>query len=164
VSVRASILNLLEDLQRQLGLAYLFIAHDLAVVRQISDRVAVMYRGRICEQGTVDEIFTPPHHPYTRALLSAVPVPDPRARTRPHAGLAGSVTSRRPDQTGCVFEDRCPVKIGPVCEEITPPRLSVSPTHWIACHHPVSVLATLDPALPMARDPRPAITMTRSDR
>ena len=163
VSVRASILNLLGDLQRQLGLAYLFIAHDLAVVRQISDRVAVMYRGRVCEQGTVDEIFAPPHHPYTWALLSAVPVPDPQARMRPRPGLAGSVTSRRPDQVGCVFEDRCPVKIGAVCEESTPPHLNVSPTHWIACHHPVSVLETLDPARPMARDAKPATTMTRSD-
>jgi ABC-type oligopeptide transport system ATPase subunit len=91
VSVRASILNLLGDLQRQLGLAYLFIADDLAVVRQISDRVAVMYRGRVCEQGTVDEIFAPPHHPYTRALLSAVPVPDPAERKRLRMGLTGNV-------------------------------------------------------------------------
>jgi oligopeptide/dipeptide ABC transporter ATP-binding protein len=148
VSVRASILNLLGDLQRQLGLAYLFIAHDLAVVRQISDRVAVMYRGRVCEQGTVAEIFAPPHHPYTWALLSAVPVPDPTARARPRTGLMGSVTSRRPDQRGCVFEDRCPVKIGAICEDTTPPRVTVSPTHWIACHHPVAILETLDPAVP----------------
>jgi oligopeptide/dipeptide ABC transporter ATP-binding protein len=155
VSVRASILNLLGDLQRQLGLAYLFIAHDLAVVRQISDRVAVMYRGRVCEQGMVEEIFAPPHHPYTWALLSAVPLPDPAARARPRTGLMGSVTSRRPDQRGCVFEDRCPVKIGAICEDTTPPRVTVSPTHWIACHHPVAVLETLDPAMPMAaHDPR----------
>jgi oligopeptide/dipeptide ABC transporter ATP-binding protein len=155
VSVRASILNLLGDLQRQLGLAYLFIAHDLAVVRQISDRVAVMYRGRVCEQGTVDEIFAPPHHPYTWALLSAVPVPDPAERKRPRMGLAGSVASRQPDQRGCVFEDRCPVKIGAICEDTTPPRLAISPTHWIACHHAVSVLESLDPTQPMAaRDAR----------
>jgi uncharacterized protein len=122
VSVRASILNLLGDLQRQLGLAYLFIADDLAVVRQISDRVAVMYRGRVCEQGTVDEIFAPPHHPYTRALLSAVPVPDPAERKRLRMGLTGSVASRQPGQRGCVFEDRCPVKIGGYAT--TPRRLA----------------------------------------
>jgi oligopeptide/dipeptide ABC transporter ATP-binding protein len=146
VSVRASILNLLGDLKRRFGLGYLFIAHDLAVVKQISDRIAVMYRGRICEVGPTGAIFAPPHHPYTWALLSAIPVPADTARERRRVNLRGSVTSRQPGQPGCVFEDRCPVKIGAVCETTTPPHVEVSPGHWIGCHHPVSFLQTLDPA------------------
>jgi oligopeptide/dipeptide ABC transporter ATP-binding protein len=152
VSVRASILNLLDDLKGQFSLAYLFIAHDLAVVKHISNRIAVMYRGRVCELGSVAEIFSPPYHPYTWALLSAIPAVEYRTQKRNRVALTGSVASMPPGRPGCVFADRCPVKIGPICDSTTPPNIQVSPGHWIACHHPVSVLETLDPVLATVTD------------
>ena len=103
--------------------------------------------------GSAAAIFSPPHHPYTWALLSAIPVPNYTARKRQRVDLPGTVTSRQPGQPGCVFEDRCPVKIGAVCEATSPPNVEVSPGHWIACHHPASFLQTLDPALSTAARP-----------
>jgi peptide/nickel transport system ATP-binding protein len=154
VSVRASILNLLDDLKEQFGLSYLFIAHDLAVVKHISDRVAVMYRGRIMEIGTVEEIFSPPYHPYTQALLSAIPIADYAERRRSRIFLQGTVTAGAATR-GCVFADRCPLKIGPICDEQAPPIREPSPTHRIACHHPLEFLRTLDPAIPAAQPAEP---------
>jgi oligopeptide/dipeptide ABC transporter ATP-binding protein len=135
LSVRASILNLLDDLKRQLGLSLLFIAHDLAVVRHIADRVAVMYRGRICELGDVAQVFKPPYHPYTWALLSAIPSGIVDARRQERVRLRGSATDARWAGRGCVFSDRCPVRIGEVCDQEPPPAVEVAPGHVIACHH-----------------------------
>src|SRR5262249_11212849 len=143
LSVRASILNLLDDLKRQLGLSLLFIAHDLAVVRHIADRVAVMYRGRICEVGSVAQVFEPPYHPYTWALLSAIPSGIPTVRGRGRVRLRGSVTDARRTGPGCVFSDRCPVRLGEVCDREAPPEVEVAQGHVIACHPELSVLREL---------------------
>jgi peptide/nickel transport system ATP-binding protein len=143
LSVRASILNLLDDLKRQLGLSLLFIAHDLAVVRHIADRVAVMYRGRICEVGDVAQVFEPPYHPYTWALLSAIPSGIPSARGPDRVRLRGSATDAQRAGAGCVFSDRCPVKLGEVCDRDAPPEVEVASGHVIACHHEAAVLRDL---------------------
>ncbi len=135
VSVTAAILNSLIELQASLGVAYFFIAHDLSVVRHVSHRVAMMYRGEICETGTTSEVFEPPYHPYTEALLSAIPRPEYADRYRDRIPLRGSVTAPVGQVKGCPFQDRCPVKIGPVCEEESPPVVTVSPGHTIRCHH-----------------------------
>jgi oligopeptide/dipeptide ABC transporter ATP-binding protein len=120
VSIRAQVINLLMDIQRELSLAYLFISHDLAVVRHTSHEVAVMYLGQICEHGTRDAIFDDPLHPYTLALLSAVPIPDPNVR-RERIILAGDVPSPIDPPTGCRFHTRCPVARFPICREKVPP-------------------------------------------
>ena len=138
VSVQATIVNLLADLRNAFGLSYLFISHDLAVVAQLSDRIAVMYRGRICEIGTAAEVLAPPHHPYTRMLLASAE--DDEAAEEPAAG--GGIAAAA--HSGCVFAARCPHKLGPLCDT-TPPLRALSPSHAIACH--------LDP-LPDAVVPR----------
>lgn len=133
VSIQAQIINLLEELQESLGLTYLFIAHDLAVVQHISDRVAVMYLGRIMELTTSDELYENPLHPYTKALLSAIPVPDPVAeKTRQRIVLKGEVPSPANPPTGCHFHPRCQLAIGE-CSEERPPLRDVGNGHYVAC-------------------------------
>ena len=133
VSIQAQVVNLLQDLQRDFGLAYVFIAHDLAVVRHISDRVAVMYFGRVVEEGPAGALYTQPQHPYTQALLSAVPVAD-AARRRMRVILAGEVPNPAAPPPGCSFHPRC-VRATAFCRKDAPPMRQVGGTR-VACHHP----------------------------
>jgi peptide/nickel transport system ATP-binding protein len=132
VSVQAQILNLLQDLQAEFRLTYLFVAHDLSVVRHISDRVAVMYVGRIVELAETERIFTAPKHPYTSALLSAVPEPDPRVRSK-RIILQGEVANPASPPTGCYFHPRCPHAIE-MCRTQAPVWQEIAPAHFVACH------------------------------
>ncbi len=133
VSIRAQIINLMEDLQSEFNLTYLFIAHDLSVVRHISDRVAVMYLGKIVELADRSELYANAQHPYTKALLSAVPIPDPLAEMqRERIILTGDVPSPINPPRGCHFHTRCPIAIA-ACKEIDPPLQEKSPGHWAAC-------------------------------
>jgi peptide/nickel transport system ATP-binding protein len=132
VSVQAQILNLLIDLQAEFHLTYLFVAHDLSVVRHISNRVAVMYVGRMVELAATQELFSAPKHPYTAALLSAVPEPDPRIRSR-RLILQGEVANPAAPPSGCYFHPRCPYAID-VCRTDTPVWQEVSPAHFVGCH------------------------------
>jgi peptide/nickel transport system ATP-binding protein len=132
VSVQAQILNLLQDLQGEFRLTYLFVAHDLSVVRHISDRVAVMYVGQMVELAETERIFTAPKHPYTAALLSAVPEPDPRLRTR-RIVLQGEVANPASPPSGCYFHPRCPHAIE-LCRRQAPAWQEISPAHFVACH------------------------------
>jgi peptide/nickel transport system ATP-binding protein len=136
VSIRASVLNLLRDLQRHRHMAYLFIAHDLAVVRQVADEVAVMYLGLIVERGPADAIYARPAHPYTRALMSAVPIPDPeRERSRQRILLSGEVPDPANPPSGCRFRTRC-WKADARCAAETPPLLEIDSGRYVACHYP----------------------------
>jgi oligopeptide/dipeptide ABC transporter ATP-binding protein len=151
VSIRAQVLNLLRDLQRRLGLAYIFISHDLAVVKHVADRVAVMHLGRIVEMGQSDAIFTNPRHPYTRALLSAIPVPEPGAKGE-QIVLRGEMPSALHPPEGCAFHTRCPVAIARC--RIQQPEL-VGDMHATACHR----TDELPPAAIVRRQAAPSRTL-----
>jgi len=133
VSIQAQVVNLMLDLQEEFGLAYLFISHDLSLVERISDAVAVMYLGRIVESGPAGELYRAPRHPYTQALLAAVPVPDPARRRQRHALLGGDVPSPITPPRGCPFHPRCPGRRD-LCEQSSPERREFAAGHAVWCH------------------------------
>jgi oligopeptide/dipeptide ABC transporter ATP-binding protein len=141
VSIQAQIVNLLDDLQDELGLTYLFVAHDLSVVRHVSDRVAVMYLGKLMEVSPAEELYTKPIHPYSSALLEAIPIPDPRRnRERERSVVSGEPPNPIDPPTGCVFHPRCPYATD-VCRTVEPPLTRYPGDHLAACHHPLNVTA-----------------------
>jgi oligopeptide/dipeptide ABC transporter ATP-binding protein len=139
VSIQAQIINLLDDLQEDLGLSYLFVAHDLSVVRHVSDRIAVMYLGKLMEVSPAEQLYTKPIHPYTRALLEAIPIPDPREnRGRRRTVVSGEPPNPINPPRGCVFHPRCP-HATEVCKTVEPPLMAYAGGHLAACHHPLNV-------------------------
>jgi peptide/nickel transport system ATP-binding protein len=146
VSVQAAVTELLMDIQRENRTTLLFISHDLSVVRYLADRIIVMYLGQIMEQGTTDEIFAPPYHPYTEALLSAVPIADTRVKKR-HIVLTGEIPSASDPPEGCPFSTRCPYMIEGTCDVTPPPVLEMSAGHEIACHLAVETLEAMEPVI-----------------
>ncbi len=145
VSVQAQILNLLEDMKRQYGLTLIFIAHDLAVVKNVSDKVAVMYLGKLCEFADPDTLYAEPAHPYTAALLSAIPEPDPEAQRSERAGVGGEIPSPLSPPSGCRFRTRCPAATD-ICASDEPMMREVRPAHFVACHHPLGDITITAPA------------------
>jgi peptide/nickel transport system ATP-binding protein len=136
VSIQAQVVNLLDDLQSELGLTYVIIAHDLSVIRHVSDRIAVMYLGKVVEISDRESLYAKPFHPYTNALLSAVPVPDPKRRQqRERILLTGDVPSPIAPPPGCRFHTRC-WKATEICQTVEPPLIELGPAHKVACHHP----------------------------
>jgi oligopeptide/dipeptide ABC transporter ATP-binding protein len=141
VSVQAQIINLLDDLQDEFKLTYLFVAHDLSVVRHVSDRIAVMYLGKLMEVSPSEELYTKPIHPYTFALLSAIPIPDPEEnRQRERIVVGGEPPNPIDPPAGCVFHPRCP-RATDICREVEPPLARYPNGHLAACHHPMNVSA-----------------------
>jgi peptide/nickel transport system ATP-binding protein len=140
VSVQTSIVELLRELQSEQGIAYLFISHDLAVVRSLSHRVGVLYLGELCEVGRAEEVYAPPYHPYTHVLLSAVPEIDGENEITPAARADPGISSSR-TPSACPFADRCPWKVGPICDEVAPPWRATSDTHALRCHIPLDELS-----------------------
>jgi peptide/nickel transport system ATP-binding protein len=143
VSVQAAILNLLNDLQRREQVSYLFISHDLGVVRYLSDRIAVLYLGRVMELGPAEQVFNAPHHPYTEALLSAVPTLENGGAKRDRIRLEGEIPSAANPPSGCVFHTRCPRFLGDICVNTEPPLAESEPGHAIRCHIPLDELRQL---------------------
>jgi oligopeptide/dipeptide ABC transporter ATP-binding protein len=137
VLIQAQVLNLFERLRAELGLSYLFIAHDLALVKQVSDRVAVMYLGRLCELGPAEALYREPFHPYTLALLASIPSPDPDApRAEAHTAISGDPPSPIDPPSGCRFRTRCP-RAQERCTAEVPQMRELAPDHAVACHFPV---------------------------
>jgi peptide/nickel transport system ATP-binding protein len=162
VSVQAAVTDLLMDIQREKGTTLLFISHDLSIVRYLSDRVLVMYLGHVVEIGSTEQVFAPPYHPYTEALLSAVPVADPRVE-KTHIVLEGEIPSAMNPPPGCPFQTRCPRKAqvpsrdgreppGTLCETVVPPLRQLGPGHQSKCHLPDDVLATMEPVIRFAAE------------
>jgi peptide/nickel transport system ATP-binding protein len=149
VSVQAAVTGLLMDIQRTYRTTLLFISHDLSLVRYLADRVVVMYLGHIVEQGTTDEVFAPPYHPYTEALLSAVPIADTSVQKK-RIILEGSLPSVLDPPKGCAFNTRCPRKIGRICETELPPHVEAADGHLIACHIPLAELREVSPVIVLA--------------
>ncbi len=145
VSVQASILNLLNEIQAERDATLIVISHDLSVVRYLADHVAVMYLGVVVEFGHVTDVFAPPFHPYTEALLSAVPVPDPDGQGV-RIVLEGTLPSATEIPRGCPFSTRCPRRIGAICDETPPPEQPLAGGHYISCHIPAEELAQLQSA------------------
>ena len=138
VLIQAQVLNLFERLRAELGLSYLFIAHDLALVKQVSDRVGVMYLGKLVEVGPAEALYRAPRHPYTVALLDSIPSPDPFApKAKAHAAISGEPPSPVDPPSGCRFRTRCP-RAQAVCAEQEPPLATVADDHQVACHFPVT--------------------------
>ena len=148
VSVQAAVTGLLMDIQRNYRTTLLFISHDLSLVRYLADRVVVMYLGHIVEQGTTDEVFSPPYHPYTEALLSAVPIADTSIEKK-RIILEGNLPSVMNPPKGCAFNTRCPRKVGSICETQVPDFIEDAPGHTIACHIPIEELRKVDPVIKM---------------
>jgi peptide/nickel transport system ATP-binding protein len=138
--VQAVVLNLLGDLRDEFGIAYLFISHDISVVAHVADKIVVMYRGGVVEEGAAREVLRPPYHPYTEALLSAVPIVGRREREAARVRLKGDATDE-PSAAGCRFASRCPRKLGAVCDTVAPPWREARKGHRIACHIPLETLA-----------------------
>ena len=146
VSVQAQVLNLLEEMKQRYGLTMMFIAHDLAVVKNISDRILVMYLGKMCEIGTPDELFAHPSHPYTRALISSIPHPDPDVAEDHTWRLEGDIPSPLDPPSGCRFRTRCPIAQD-ICSSVEPQMAMVTEDHYVACHFPLTeTLVTVGPA------------------
>jgi peptide/nickel transport system ATP-binding protein len=154
VSVQAAVTQLLMDIQREHRTTLLFISHDLSLVRYLADRVVVMYLGHIVEQGTTDEVFSPPYHPYTEALLSAVPIADTSVEKR-HIVLEGDMPSAVNPPPGCPFQTRCPRKIGKICEEEEPPERVFGDDHRVRCHLSREELEAMEPVIVLAGDGAP---------
>lgn len=133
VSVQAQVVNMLEDIQQETGITYLFIAHDLSMVRHISDRIGVMYLGNIVEIASSNDLYTNPSHPYTKALLSSIPEPNPRIAAKERIILEGEVPSPLNSPTGCKFRTRCPYAMDK-CAEVVPPMIEIEKGHHVACH------------------------------